>query len=242
MIFAIVNAGQEADLIGKARAAGALGCTALHARGTVSSDMLNMLGMENKERVVVQMISKASMTVSVMKTLAAHFQMAKAGHGIVFTVPMTRAKGVNAMFRLRDEHRVKSGLAPLPVSPTPKPAKHEAEEESMHQYELLHVIVKSGFADEAMDAAKAAGATGGTILHARGIGARESVKLFGVAIEPEKDVLMIVVKASLAEAVMLAVAEKVGLGQPGQGIAFTVPVNRVIGIAHHEPEFNIDQP
>lgn len=230
-IVAIVNAGQEEALIQKARTTGVLGCVAIPARGTVSNDMLDLLGLEDKQRCVVQMIARTGRTLQVMTTLSRHFQMGKAGHGIIFTLPLVRAKGINAMFHLRDEYRQKMGLAPLPL-PTP-PNDEQAEEESMqYEHELLHIIVKSGFADEAMEAAKAAGAQGGTIIHGRGIGIRENVKLFGVAIEPEKDILMVLVGQKEAGDVLTAITEKVGLDQPGQGIAFSVPVGRVMGIAH----------
>ncbi len=235
-IMAVVNAGQEVNLIHKARSVGALGGSAVPARGTVSNEMLDMLGIEDKQRCVVQMIARSRETLSIMASLHEYFQMRNAGNGIIFTVPVPRSKGLKSLFRLRDEYRTKLGLAPLPFAAQNDEKKEPEEDEMDYAYEMLQIIVKSGFADEAMEAAKAAGAEGGTILHGRGIGIHENVKLFGVAIEPEKDILMILVKKEIAEIVMNAIAEKVGLNTPGRGIAFSMPVGHVMGIVHeHKP-------
>ncbi len=231
MILSIVNAGREGDLIASARASGALCLTVVLARGTVTSEMLDMLGLENKKRSIVVMISRKETTPVIMEEQHRHFGMSKAGHGIIFNIPLKRrTKGTNVLFRLQDEHRQKAGLEPAKAQHAPRP---EGEEETMeYDYELLYIIVKSGFADEAMEAAKASGASGGTIIHARGVGIHESAKIFGVAIEPEKDMLLVVAKRDIAEGILQSVVEKVGLNTPGQGIAFSLPVVNVMGIAH----------
>jgi nitrogen regulatory protein PII len=234
IIIAIVNTGMEDEVIAQARDSGALCLAVVHARGTVTSEMLDMLGLEDKRRSIVTALSRTNRTPETLRDLHRHFQMGKAGHGIVFSMPASGARGAAPLFRLRDEIREKAGLQPLcaPMQPNP-----DGEEDTVsYEHELIYVIVKSGFADEAMEAAKAAGASGGTIIHARGVGIHESAKLFGIAIEPEKDVLIIVSKQGACEAILQGIVEKVGLKTPGQGIAFTVPVTRVMGITHDSPE------
>jgi nitrogen regulatory protein PII len=81
-----------------------------------------------------------------------------------------------------------------------------------------------------MDAVKACGATGGTILNARGTANTEIEKFFGISISSEKELVMIIISKSIKENVLKAIYEKVGLDTPGQGIAFTVPVDDVVGI------------
>lgn len=99
-----------------------------------------------------------------------------------------------------------------------------------NQFEMVFAIVNSGYTEEVMDAVKACGATGGTILNARGTANTEIEKFFGISISSEKELVMIIISKEIKENVLKAIYEKVGLDTPGQGIAFTVPVDDVVGI------------
>ena len=99
-----------------------------------------------------------------------------------------------------------------------------------NQFEMVFAIVNSGYTEEVMDAVKACGATGGTILNARGTANTEIEKFFGISISSEKELVMIIIPKTIKENVLKAIYEKVGLNTPGQGIAFTVPVDDVVGI------------
>jgi nitrogen regulatory protein PII len=81
-----------------------------------------------------------------------------------------------------------------------------------------------------MDAAKSAGARGGTVLHARGTGAREAETFFGITVQEEKEIVMILVPAEIKADVLHALYHAVGLNTPGHGIAFSLPVDEVVGI------------
>lgn len=96
--------------------------------------------------------------------------------------------------------------------------------------QAIMCVVNSGFGDAVMDAAKEFGARGGTIIHARGTANSESEKLFGITIQPEKEIVVILVRNEIKDNIMHAVYQKVGLDTPGQGIAFSIPVDKVIGI------------
>lgn len=106
--------------------------------------------------------------------------------------------------------------------------------EDKKSFELIITIVNRGFADSAMDAAKEAGATGGTLIKGRGTGIKEAQKFFGIIIEPEKDVLLIVVDSSIKKAVMKAICRGAGLSTEGRGISFSVPVEDIAGIPYFE--------
>ena len=97
------------------------------------------------------------------------------------------------------------------------------------QYDLVLSIVNHGFADDVIDASQSVGATGATILHARGSG-RHTETIYGVRIDPEKDFVLMLVERTKCKAVMQAVYEKVGLGSPGSGICFALPVDDVVGL------------
>ena len=98
------------------------------------------------------------------------------------------------------------------------------------EHEVIYCIVNSGFSDAVMDAAREFGAGGGTVIHARGTANLEAEKLFNISIQPEKEIVMIVVKKEIKNAVLHALYKSVGLDTPGQGIAFCLPVTEVVGI------------
>lgn len=98
------------------------------------------------------------------------------------------------------------------------------------KYEVIFCIVNDGFAEEVMNAAKREGARGGTILSGRGTASHEAEKFFHIAIQPEKEVVMILVPTEMKERVLHALYHDVGLSTPGQGIAFALPVDDVVGL------------
>jgi hypothetical protein len=82
-----------------------------------------------------------------------------------------------------------------------------------------------------MDAAKEFGARGGTVLHARGTANLEAEKMFGITVQPEKEIVMILVPKEIKNDILHALYQAVGLNTPGQGIAFSMPVDAAVGLA-----------
>ena len=98
-----------------------------------------------------------------------------------------------------------------------------------HSHEMLICIVNNGVSDAVMDAARAAGARGGTVMSARGTAGKEAEKLFNISIQPEKELVMILVGHEIRDGVLHALYTAAGLGTPAQGIAFALPVDAVAG-------------
>jgi nitrogen regulatory protein PII len=96
----------------------------------------------------------------------------------------------------------------------------------MTQYQLLVCIVNAGFSQNVMEAARAAGARGGTIIRGRGSANPEAEEFFNISIQPDKEVVLILVTNEMKDAVMTAVFKNSGLSTDGQGIAFSLPVER----------------
>ncbi len=101
-------------------------------------------------------------------------------------------------------------------------------------HEVILCIVNAGFSDVVMDAAKEFGARGGTVLRARGTANSEAEKLFNIVVQPEKELVMILVDASIRDDILHALYRAVGLNTPGQGIAFSLPVDQVVGLSKPE--------
>ena len=101
-------------------------------------------------------------------------------------------------------------------------------------HEVILCVVNAGFSDAVMDAAKEFGARGGTVIRARGTANSEAEKLFNIVIQPEKEVVMILVDSSIRDNILHALYRAVGLNTPGQGIAFSLPVDQVVGLSKPE--------
>ena len=97
-------------------------------------------------------------------------------------------------------------------------------------YEMIFCIINSGFSETVMDAAREAGARGGTVIRARGTAGKEAEEIFQITIHPDKEVLMILVPKEIKDAVLDAVYKSAGMSTAGQGIAFSMTVNRTVGI------------
>jgi nitrogen regulatory protein PII len=102
----------------------------------------------------------------------------------------------------------------------------------MQKMSLIVSIVRKGWGSTVLEAAMAAGARGSTVVTGRGAGINEQEKIFGISIEPEKEIMLTVVYDHQVEAVMEAVVEAGHLNDTGRGIAFVLPVSQVSGIAH----------
>jgi nitrogen regulatory protein PII len=100
-----------------------------------------------------------------------------------------------------------------------------------HEHEVIWCIVNAGYSDDVMNAAREFGARGGTVIRARGTANQEAERLFNIAIQPDKEIVMILIEASLKKDILHALYQKVGLNSPGQGIAFSLPVESVVGLS-----------
>ena len=104
----------------------------------------------------------------------------------------------------------------------------------MKGFEVVLCILNKGFSDMAMDAARAAGARGGTIMHGRGTASKDAEKFFNITIQPEKEIVMILVANDIRDAVLKALYDAVGVNTEAQGIAFTLPVDDVVGVSSRD--------
>ena len=100
-----------------------------------------------------------------------------------------------------------------------------------YNHEAIFCIVNSGYSELVMDAAKKLGARGGTVINARGTASKDAEKFFNITIEPEKEIVMILVPSAIKDDVLHALYQEAGLDTPGQGIAFALPVDSVVGLS-----------
>ncbi|MDE7105762.1 MAG: hypothetical protein K2O22_01195 [Anaeroplasmataceae bacterium] len=100
----------------------------------------------------------------------------------------------------------------------------------MGQFEVIFCIVDAGFSDSVMSAARECGARGGTVLNARGTAREDAEKLFNISIQPEKEIVLILASNDIKDDILHAIYKNVGLNTSAQGIAFSLPVDEVVGL------------
>jgi nitrogen regulatory protein PII len=99
------------------------------------------------------------------------------------------------------------------------------------EYIAVITIVENGFADTVLAAAHEAGASGATILHARGSGSPDTEKFLNIKIQPEKDFIIIVVPKSILRQVMSNITTKAGLSTKSRGVSFSLPITDLAGFS-----------
>lgn len=104
------------------------------------------------------------------------------------------------------------------------------------KYEAIFCVVNAGFSDDVMYAARKAGAGGGTIIKGRGTAPLEAEEAFKITIQPEKEIVIILVPDEIKDSVLHAIYDSAGLGSDGQGIAFSLPIERAVGLSGFSEE------
>ena len=103
------------------------------------------------------------------------------------------------------------------------------------EHEVIFAIVNSGFAEDVMEVAREQGVRGGTILNARGVVREDAAAFFGITLHADKEILMMVVEKSLRDRVLNAIYKEMGMAKKAKGIAFSLPVSDVAGLAPVQP-------
>lgn len=97
-------------------------------------------------------------------------------------------------------------------------------------YEVVFVLVNQGFTGVIMDVARAKGVRGGTIVNARGGANEEAEKNYGIAITPNKELVLMLVDSKIKKSVIDAVYTVAGIETKGEGIIWSVPADNIVGI------------
>ena len=100
-----------------------------------------------------------------------------------------------------------------------------------NDHEVIFAIVNAGFAEDVMEVARQQGVRGGTILNARGVVNEEAAAFFGITLHADKEILMMVVEKDIRDKVLNAIYKEMGMAKKAKGIAFSLPVSDVAGLA-----------
>lgn len=183
--------------------------------GTATTEILDCLGLEATEKAVLFCVAPHS--PQLVRRAEKALWLDVPGRGILMTVPVSSIGGAAARDYLLQQEAEKS-----------------MEKEITH--ELLVVITNQGHTDMVMDAARAAGATGGTAVHAKGTGTELAKKFFGVSIAAEKELIFILTLEETRVPIMKAIMAQAGMQTEAQSLVFSLPVSGIAGLRRLDDE------
>ena len=193
-------------------------------KGTANSEILDLLGIGSTEKAVIICIEQEVGVPVLMKEVRNKLKSYGPGAGIGFTVPLSAINDpVLLIFKqsiFKNEKIAAGNLYDEGVNMT-----------NEYSHDLIVSFVNHGYSDELMNTARAAGATGGTVINARGQAHHGAVKFFGVAVQDEKEMILILTRREKKTEIMQAICESHGLNSEAQGIVLSVPVDNVIGLS-----------
>ena len=181
--------------------------------GTAKDEHLKLYGLEETEKAALITIADSGQTKQLIKQLRRKLSIDIPGNGILACVPLKSVGGGKILSYITKDMNVTEKAPDLSVS-----------------HELILCIINQGFSDDVMSAARSAGATGGTVLHAKGTGADYARKFLGVSLASEKQIILIVAESGDKSAIMKAVTSKTGPHTPAGAICLSLPVTEVAGL------------
>lgn len=184
----------------------------LSGRGTAVKSMLDVLGIESNLKRIMFSVANEEKTREFITRQKRQLHIGVPGHGIVIAVPVKSIGGGKTVAYLRGE----DGTAKYTPSLN-------------YAYELIVVIANEGRTDTVMNAARAAGARGGTVLHGKGTGSEAAIKFLNISIADEKEVILIVAPTAEKTAIMSEILKKAGPDTDAKAIAFSLPTSAVAG-------------
>lgn len=176
---------------------------------------MDYLGLESNQKAVAFSIVEEKSWLTVKKQLEKKLKIDAPGGGIAFTIPLSSIGGMKQLQFLLETQDYK---------------KEEESTLKNTDHQLIIVITEPGYTNMVMDAARSAGAYGGTVIHAKGTGMELAEKFMGVSLASEKELVLVVTKTELKNPIMQAIMKEAGLQTKAKSIAFSLPVTDTAGL------------
>ncbi len=181
-----------------------------YGSGTASLSLLTYFGLDKVKKSLYFSLIPSSLEKKVLQELETKLNLKQIGEGIGFTISLTSSNKF-----------IKDILD-----------KEGDKMENKDEYELIITIVKEGYSDLVMQAAKKEKATGGTVIYGRSLGSSRTI-LANLTIEPEKDIVLNIVPKEIKKQVMESINKETGVKTEARGLIMSIPIDNVIGL-HEE--------
>ena len=188
-------------------------------RGTARTEAMEYFGLSQTEKAVCVSVVSDSTWKKIRKDLINEGKIDVPGRGVLFLVPMSSIGGRRELNFFTDGQEFTTGDESV-MKGTDK--------------ELLIAICNQGHTETVMNAARAAGAGGGTIVHARGTGMKKTEQFLGVTLASEKEIVYIVAKTKIKNDIMQSIMKNAGTKTEAKTIVFSLPVTDTLGIKFKE--------
>jgi len=201
-------------------------------QGTARSDLEHIIGLGTPEKAVVLCLEQDLLVPYILKEIGAKLKFDMPGTGIGFSVPLS---GVNAPILKVFKKSIEKNIEVLNREPAKIRAAVLEEGEKMAaenqtKCDLIVAILNQGNSEDFMGCARDAGAGGGTVIKGRGLMHKGPVKFFGITVQDEKEIIIILSRRDKMKAIMEAVSKSFGITSKAQGIIFSVPAEDITGI------------
>ncbi len=183
--------------------------------GTANERYIRLLALNETEKMVCFTVLTGRKWLEVKKAMSVRLRIEAPGVGIAYIVPLASFGGKRELLFVTDGQNFGKGA--------------ESELKGTEQ-ELLIVIGNQGYNEQIMDAARAAGARGGTVIHARGTGQEKAEKFLGISLASEKDIILIVAPTEKKTEMMQRIIREAGPGTGAGAIVFSIPVTDTAGM------------
>ena len=212
-VFTVIDPPREKDYLNILKRLELPVSLLMHGHGTVEKNTLGLLGLETKQRRAIFTVAGEQATQRLMQAVKRELYIDAPGNGVSVAVPIKSVGGAKTLEFL-------SGNEPA-VTANPKEG---------FKNELIVAISNEGYSDNVMEAARNAGARGGTVLHGKGTAKGELAKFYNVTISEEKEIILIVTRAEDKNGIMSAIIHEWGPASKAGTIVFSLPVSAAMGL------------
>lgn len=190
------------------------------AEGTATNQTLDYLGLDRSDKTVFLCVVPKIRAHGLIEKIADTLYLRDRGSGIAFTIPIDGVS--NPIMKLLDEESKE-----ILQNKTQNEVNKVMEQAS---FDLIMAVMNRGYSEKVMEAAKSAGARGGTVVNARQVGLEESLNFWGISIQQEREIIAIVAPKENKTNIMRAIGEKFGMKSEAHGLILSLPVDHIEGI------------
>lgn len=189
----------------------------MHAVGTASSEMMDILGLGSSDKSVLLSILPKALADDTLKQLHKELKLGSVNSGIAFTARLSGISNlIVKMYSQNGDIELEDRKDENPVT--------EAN------YSLIAAIVNPGYSEEVMNVAREAGAGGGSVIHSRRIADENTITAWGLDVQEEKEIVLIVTDKDTKLPIMQAIGKNCGIHSDAKGFVLSLPIESVIGL------------
>jgi nitrogen regulatory protein PII len=210
--------------------------------GTANNEILDLLGIGAGDKAVITCLEQEVMIPVLLKETRRKLGFHSPGSGIAFTIPLSAINDPVLLIFKQSIHKNEKITEAMKLTgdegenmanevPHDKIGKIDKNANDKIAHDLIISIINQGYSDEFMNTDREAGASGGTVINARGQAHEGAVKFFGISEQKEKELVLILTSREKKVKIMQAICEAHGLNSKAMGIVFSLPVDNVMGLS-----------